>query len=338
VSETTRLSAESLPALKAITRLKYRSQAISDRADLERILPALFTASPHQHAYVGAIDAVPLEISTETGVYTLDLVNVKSGRAGIAAGDGVVFHTLAQLADLLADALTRATSESESSDAPAGGAASPPPRLSVPPAGNAVRVIFYALDHNAVFAEGLRQQDPDHTITAPLGPGSNPQYCANVLAGIYGANPIGQVIFASHGAAAVFQAGPIPAGPDALTNVGLYPHNVQPDAFGQMIAPLLRENATITLLTCSTIATAQGDQFMQSLAAASGAWVIGCDDTVIIYTGLVSNATTTGNIWRCQSGHGPVILNQNPNPGVTEIAVPLAPVVPLYAIAALAAA
>jgi len=335
-----RLSAASLRALSAITQLRYRSHTITDRADLARIVPALFCAPPRLHASVGAIDAVPLEVVTTSGTFVLDLVNVAAGRAGIAAGDGVVFHTKPELAALLAIALQKAQL-TEPSPAPAAPAEPAPPGVAVPPPGNVVRVVFYALDHNQQYAQLLQQEDPDHTVIVPLGPGSSPQYCHDQLDTIHNTNPVGQIIFASHGAAAVFQAGPIPQGVGDATNVGMYQGNVTPQAFGQMIQPLLRADATITLLTCSTIASvpgADGVQLMHDLAAAAQAWVIGCDDTVLIYTGQVANATTTGNVWRCEAGQAPAILNANPNPGVDEIAVPIAPVVPLYAIAGLAAA
>ena len=142
----------------------------------------------------------------------------------------------------------------------------------------------------------------------PLGAGSTPTTLAQSLAALKQTRTISQIIFASHGAPAVFQAGEIAAA-NSDKNVGLYPNNATPTWFGQQIRNSISEDGTITLLSCKTAATSgllDGQNVLSQLAAAAKVWVVASNADVMI-DGSAGIARTDGTIYACPKG-GPVAV------------------------------
>lgn len=290
------------------------------------ILKLVDFAYPHPGYSNGkAFDRLYITGSDDT-VYYVELFDVERGMYGYAFGDGVYWRVAPEFADRLAALFGFETYSStqryydlaEYRTRGGEGSARGEPPVSLESKLPA-RVVFYAPDHNKTFAEKLRDNDPTHVEISEMGDDCTPAVLATRLKAIKdGGRAIAQVIFACHGAPAMFDGGPKSAPIDSATGIGLYPKNVAPKSFGEMIVDVIDYSGTITLLSCKTAATTvyegqtlNGTDVVTKLALSAKAWVLASDADVFIYAD--GTAKTSGTIYAC-SPKGPYQVYLPPKP------------------------
>lgn len=107
-----------------------------------------------------------------------------------------------------------------------------------------------------------------------------------------------KIIFVCHGSPGSFRIGPQGTPFRSGTRVGLHEGQTSPTDFGESIAPYLTDDATITILGCSSAADGgtdetDGQEMIQDLADASGADVTAYDQAVDI-NGANDQASSQG--------------------------------------------
>jgi hypothetical protein len=318
-------------------------QWIRSKVETQALLSSVDFSYEHRAA-VNAKTTDRLYLLTESGdVYAIDLYEITRGVYGYALGDGVYWRTgrdfatrLEEIFEFPAYSSTERYHELALRIFQSGrdGLATPPDAHALGEGSDPARVVFYAPDHNRTFAQTLQNQDPEHVVISEMGADSSPAVLAQRLKLIKETRAISQIIFACHGAAAMFDGGPKTAPVNSATGIGLYPLNTKPGAFGALIESAITYSGTITLLSCETAATTifegatlDGKNVLSQLASAAKAWVVASDAAVIIQ-GSQGVASTGGTIYAC-SPKGPIQVLMSPVPGQ---------IFPLYAMPTIKAA